>query len=136
MKKILLNSLVFFSAGFIFAESFVVKSVIGKAEVKTGSDKWNELSEGKSLSSSNVIKTNLNTILLLADENGKEIKIKPNQTGSVEVLVQAATTPSAGIKKAKITVSSVAEASTKKSKGTATASSRASEAKEDIDWDE
>ncbi|MCQ2240199.1 hypothetical protein [Treponema sp.] len=136
MKKLLIAVVALFSAALVYAESYTVKSVTGKATVQTGSDKWVELAEGKTVTSANVINTSLNSLLVLADENGKEIKIKANQKGTVDILVNAALNPSVGIKKAKITTGAVAGATSGNSKGTATASSRASEAKEDIDWDE
>ncbi|WP_407398600.1 hypothetical protein [Treponema sp.] len=136
MGRFLIIVAALLSSGFLFAERYTVKSVIGKATVQTGSDKWTELSEGKTVSSENVINTGLNTVLILADENGKEVKIKANQRSTVDDLVDAAMTPSVGIKKSKITNRVVAGAKANTSKGVATASSRASEAKEDIDWDE
>ncbi|MDO4505485.1 MAG: hypothetical protein Q4B64_00895 [Spirochaetales bacterium] len=136
MKRFLITVAVLLSAGFLFAENYTVKSVTGKATVQTGSDKWTELSEGKTVTSANVINTSLNSLLVLTDANGKEIKIKANQKGTVDILVNAALNPSVGIKKSKITTGAVAGATTGTTKGTATASSRASEAKEDIDWDE
>ncbi len=131
MKKLLIAAASLFSVTFIHAESYTVKSVTGLANIQTGSENWVELSEGKTVTSENIISTSLNSILVLSDENGKDIKIKANQNGSVDILVNAASTPAAGIKRAKITT-----ANSKNAKGTVAAFSRASEAKEDIDWDE
>lgn len=137
MKKFLFSIALFISAGLIFAESYTVKSVVGIAKIQTGSDKWAELYEGRKVESSDVVTTGLNSILFITDDvSGKDIKIKANQKGSVEVLAKSALYPAAGIKKAKINTASVAGASSTSGKGVATASSRASEAKEDIDWDE
>lgn len=136
MKKFLFLIAVSISAGLGFAESYTVKSVVGIAKIQTGSDKWSELYEGRKVESSDVVTTGLNSILFITDVSGKDIKIKANQRGSVEVLAKSALYPAAGIKKAKINNVSVAGAVSEKSKGVSTASSRASEAKEDIDWDE
>ena len=84
---------------------------------------------------STVIQTGVNSTLVLSLD-GSKVNIKAMQKGTIESLASVASTGT-GIKKgSSLKSSAVAADSNKTSKSVVTASSRASEAKEDYDWDE
>ena len=135
-KSIVLVVLAFFMSVSMFAAgSFKVLSVTGKVTYESAPGTWKNVSVGQELSASTVLNTSLNSDVVIAKEDGSEITIKAMQKGSVDSLVGVASTK--GIKKSGgIKKSSVGADVEGSSKGTATASSRASEAKADLDWDD
>lgn len=135
-KSIVLVVLAFFMSVSMFAAgSYKVVSVTGKVTYEAAPGTWKNVSVGQELSASTVLNTSLNSDVVIAKEDGSEITIKAMQKGSVDSLVGVASTK--GIKKSGgIKKSSVGADVEGSSKGTATASSRASEAKADLDWDD
>ena len=135
-KSIVLVVLAFFMSVSMFAAgSYKVVSVTGKVTYEAAPGTWKNVSVGQELSASTVLNTSLNSDVVIAKEDGGEITIKAMQKGSVDSLVGVASTK--GIKKSGgIKKSSVGADVEGSSKGTATASSRASEAKADLDWDD
>ncbi|MBR6612943.1 MAG: hypothetical protein IKK93_12090 [Campylobacter sp.] len=130
MKKlltILLSLFVFTSA---YAESFFVKSFVGKVQYEEIPGVYKNVEVGLELYPATFITTSLNSELILLREDGSEIKIKAMQKGSINELSKKRIT-SKGIK-----TSTIAPAVEGTSKGVATASSRASDAKEDLDWED
>lgn len=133
-KTIALVILAFFMSVSMFAASaYKVVSVTGKVTYEAAPGTWKTVTVGQELSASTVLNTSLNSSIVI-EQDGNEITIKAMQKGTVDSLVGIASTKgikkSGGIKKS--TVGDDVEGS---SKGTATASSRASEAKSDLDWD-
>ncbi len=138
-KSLLVIALGFIMSASIFAaatDTFKVKKVTGKVTYEATPGNWANVTVGQELSASTVLNTSLNSSVVVAlDDN--DITIKAMQKGTVDTLVAAsAGTAKAGIKKGGLKTKSVGDEVTGASKGTATASSRASEAKEDVDWDE
>lgn len=131
MKKFfLLFTMVLFS--FAFCEEYVVKSVKGKVQYEAAPGKMEDVKVGQKLSSSTNINTGVNsTLILILDD--KELTVKPMQKGTVE---KVAGNNIAGLKKSG-TVKTIDVGNTVDNKSAvSTASSRASEAKEDYDWDD
>lgn len=123
---------VLMSASIFAAGSYKVKSVTGKVTYEATPGNWKSVTVGQELSASTVINTSLNSSIILTTDSG-DVTIKAMQKGTVDSL----TGSNAGVAKSKgLKSSSVQSEVSGKSKGTATASSRASEAKEDIPWDE
>jgi len=135
-KSILLVVLAFFMSVSMFAAgSFKVLSVTGKVTYESAPGTWKSVSVGQELSASTVLNTSLNSSVVIAKNNGDEVTIKAMQKGTVDNLIGIAS--SKGLKKsAGIKRKSVGDDVEGSSKGTATASSRASSAKEDLDWDD
>lgn len=134
MKKIILILTMIFSTAFVFATSFKVESVDGKVTYQSAPNEWKTLENGQELSSSSVIQTSINSTLVVS-ENGSKYTIKAMQKGSIENLIELST--KGGIKKGTIVKNSAVKSDTNKtSKSVVTASSRASEAKEDFEWEE
>ena len=136
-KSIVLVVLAFFMSVSMFAAgSYKVVSVTGKVTYEAAPGTWKNVSVGQELSASTVLNTSLNSDVVIAKEDGSEITIKAMQKGSIDSLVGVASAKgikkSGGLKK----TSDVADDKASTSKGTATASSRASEAKADLDWDD
>ena len=124
-----------FTAFAVFAapDSFKVESITGKVQYEATPGTWKDVKVGQELSSSTVVNTSLNSSMVIASGKTKTT-IKAMQKGTVASLTQVA---SSGIKKgANVAKSAVGDIAKGAEKGVATASSRASEAKEDIDWDE
>ena len=135
-KSILMVVLSFFMSVSMFAAgAYKVISVTGKVTYEAAPETWKNVTAGQELSASTVLNTSLNSSVVLAKADGSEVTIKAMQKGSVDGLASSASNKgikmSGGIKK-----SSVGDDVTGSSKGTATASSRASEAKADLDWDD
>lgn len=121
----------------VFAEAgYKVKSVIGKVQYEAAPGTWKSVKKGQELSPSTVVNTGLDSKLILVFGD-KTITIKQMQKGTIEKLALVLESGKDGIKKGvavtKNNVNGDADGSTK---GVATASSRASDAKEDLDWEE
>ena len=115
--------------------SYKVESITGKVQYEAAPGTWKSISVGQELSASTVVNTSLNSSLVI-NVNGKSVTIKAMQKGTVESLTAVATTGSVGIKKGASLSNSANDKLEASAKSVQTASSRASEAKEDIDWDE
>jgi len=132
-KSILVAVLSIFMAASIFAAgTYKVKTVTGKVTYEATPGNWKNVTVGMELSAATVINTSLNSSVVVTTGDN-DVTIKAMQKGTLDSL----TGSTSGVAKAKgLKASSVAGEVSGKSKGTATASSRASEAKEDVDWDE
>ena len=134
-KSIVLVVLAFFMSVSMFAAgSYKVVSVTGKVTFEAAPETWKNVSVGQELSASTVLNTSLNSSVVVALDDGIEITIKAMQKGSIDSLVGLASNK--GLKSSKIRTSTIADDVEGTTKGTATASSRASDAKEDLDWDD
>lgn len=138
MKKIitLLTICLAFSCA-LFAEkkaSYSVSSVTGKVTYEVSNGEWADVKAGMSLDVDANVNVGLNSTLVVTLD-GVDYAIKPMKKGKLAEL--AAANSKGGVKVgSKITKSDIAAASTKTSKGAATASSRASEAKADVLWED
>ena len=137
MKRLITLLLALFVGTMLFAatESYVVESVVGTVTYEKAPGKFEKVAVGQELSASTVLKTGLNSSVVLK-LNDKSITIKAKQNGSVESLFAAATPAKGGLKKQTIVKAGDVQVADGKREGVATASSRASEAKEDFTWDE
>ena len=134
-KSILLVVLAFFMSVSMFAAgSFKVVSVTGKVTFESAPETWKNVTVGQELSASTVLNTSLNSSVVLAKADGSEVTIKAMQKGTVDSLLGVASTK--GLKSSGIKKSTTADDKDGSSKGIATASSRASEAKADLDWED
>lgn len=136
-KSVLIAVLAIFMSASIFAAgTYKVKSVTGKVTYEATPGNWKNVTVGQELSSATVINTSLNSSLVITlDDN--DVTIKAMQKGTIDSLAAGSTgVAKGGLKKNSLKASSVGDEVSGNSKGTATASSRASEAKEDVDWDE
>ena len=138
VKKITVMIAMAFAAVSLFAakaESYVVDSVSGKVQYEAAPGSWKDVAQGQTITSATVVKTSLNSSLVVSAGDNK-VTIKAMQNGALDKLVDAASGTAKTIKKGSIKNDSIASKAEGKSKGVATASSRASEAKEDVEWDE
>lgn len=135
MKKLGIILILMIGCCSLFATSYKVELVEGKVIYQLSPTEWKNIENGQELNSSTVIQTNVNSTLVLSVD-GLKFTIKSMQKGSIEKLVELATSKN-GIKKgSSLKSSNVAKDSSKTSKSVVTASSRASESKEDFEWDE
>ena len=132
MKKFLLF-ICLFTCSLVFAENYTVKSVKGKVQFEVSPNKFEDVKVGQTLSDSTVVNTGVNSTIIIT-LNDKEFTIKPMQKGTVENVKEGKRT---GLSKGgkKVDTTHVAEAEEGRT-AVSTASSRASEAKEDYDWDD
>ncbi len=137
MKKLFTLFLALFVGTMLFAAtgSYVVESVTGNVTYESAPGKFEKVKVGQELSASTVLNTGLNSSVVVKFE-GKSITIKAKQKGTVEALYVDATPAKGGLKSQTIAKADAEDTADGKSKGVATASSRASEAKEDFTWDE
>ena len=138
MKKLLVLLSVLFAGTMLFAAgnvSYVVDSIVGNVTYESAPGKFEKVTVGQELSASTVLNTGLNSSIVLVS-NGKKITIKAKQKGTVESLFLAAASTKGGLKMQSIAKASAEDSATGKREGVSTASSRASEAKEDFNWDE
>ena len=134
-KSILLVVLALFMSVSMFAAGgYKVKAITGKVTFEFAPDNWKNVTVGQELSASTVLNTSLNSSVVIVKDDGSEITIKAMQKGSVDSLLKVAS--STGLKKGGLKTTSIADEVEGTTKGTATASSRASDAKEDLDWDD
>lgn len=137
MKKGLLFVVfaVFMTLSVFAANNYKVETVTGKVTYEATPGNWKDVTVGQELTDSTVINTGLNSSLVIS-LNGTQITIKAMQKGALDGLASAAGGKK-GLKKGPaVAKDTTADASNGSQKGVVTASSRASEAKEDIDWDE
>lgn len=133
MKKLIFVFLIFISFNALFAKSYKIVSFEGKVTFESV-DGWKSVFVGQNISNSNLLNTSLNSNVTIEDEDGTTFVIKAMQNGTVDELITL--NSKKNIKSKKIKGSSVADSIERSSKGVATASSRASEAKSDLDWNE
>lgn len=136
MKKLFALLLVLFTGTMLFAATgtYVVEAVVGTVTYEAAPGKFEKVTVGMELSASTVIKTALNSSVDINFE-GKKITIKAKQNGTVEALYVAAAPSKGGLKMKTIAKTDAVDTEGVR-EGTKTASSRASEAKEDFTWDE
>lgn len=140
MKKLVIVAiaLVTLFSGVLFAAEtvgdYIVQSVTGKVEREVSANKWEAVVAGMKLPPSAVVNTGLNSSLVL--KRGETvIVIKAMQKGPVEKLVAAMGAQSAGIKLGtKIKETGVTADSGQAKSNVSTASTRASDATEDLEW--
>ena len=138
MKKFAILITMLLTAAFLFAETYEVKSVSGKVTYESAPGKWTSVKKGQKISESTVLNTSVNSKVVLVLEDKSEVTIKPMQKDTAAVLVKAHTSVAKGLRKSPSIVvkSETGSDVTENSKGTLTASSRASEAKDDLEIDE
>lgn len=135
-KKVILAVVFAVVAAYAFAADYTVASVTGKVQYESAPGTWKDIAKGDVLSASTVINTGLNSKLVLKIDSDT-ITIKPMQKGTIEKLLSTSGVVKSGAKgKLNVAKGETADDETVKSKGISTASSRASEAKEDLEWDE
>ena len=136
MKKLFALLLVLFTGTMLFAAtgSYVVEAVVGNVTYESAPGKFEKVTVGQELSASTVLKTGLNSSVDI-NFDGKKITIKAKQNGTVESLYVAAAPAKGGLKKQTIAKTDAVDTDGVR-EGTKTASSRASEAKEDFTWEE
>ena len=140
MKKLVMTMLVLSAlvcSMAVFAETvkteYIVQSVTGKVDYEASAGVWKAVTEGSKLSSTAVITTGINSKLIVKIDS-RSITIKPLQKGTLEELIaKSVASGSSGITiGAKATDSSVTADSGTKHTNISTASTRASQATEDI----
>ena len=135
MKKIITLLVSLFAVSMLFAaEEFTVKSVKGKVTYEAEPGVMKDVKAGQKLSPSTIINTSVNSTLTITGDDGKEVAIKAMKKGSVENLASSKGPAGKGISKGTVAKDSTAAARSSE-KGTATASSRASNAAADYDWE-
>ena len=136
MKKLFALLLVLFTGTMLFAAtgSYVVEAVVGNVTYEAAPGKFEKVTVGQELSASTVLKTGLNSSVDI-DFEGKTITIKAKQNGTVESLYVASAPSKGGLQKKQIAKTDAVDTDGVR-EGTKTASSRASEAKEDYTWEE
>lgn len=140
MKKFIAIAFMLVSvAAFMFAEKFEVSSVSGNVTYEAAPGKWETVKVGQKLSDSVVINTSVNSKVVIVSEGGESITVKPMQKGTVADLVKANSKLAKGPKKNPASTIALKASATDEdgsAQGVATASSRASEAKDDFEIDE
>lgn len=136
-KKSLLLVLSLFVSAYMFAAGpvYKIESVSGKVTYEAKPGKWTAVKPGQELSASTVINTGVNSTLVITTDN-TSYTIKAMQVGTVQSLLPTAGGVATLKLQKKPVASNIAGAAEGGSKGTATASDRAAEAKEDIAWDD
>ena len=137
IKTVLLAALAMVAGAMAFAaDSYKVEKVTGKVTYEAAPGTWKNVTVGQEISATTNINTSLNSTLVVTGGSGTAT-IKAMQKGTIASLASAsAGTSGGGLKKATVTKSKVGGTTNGSQSGVSTASSRASEAKEDALWDE
>jgi hypothetical protein len=133
MKKIVFLAVLAFVAFGVYAlNNFTVQAVTGRVEKEVSPGKWVEVKEGEAISEGTVIRTGINSSLVLKSEAGTTV-VKALQNGEAGILAGSAVASGIRLsgKVAEIDTSAVERATGKVS----TASARASNAAEEA-WEE
>ncbi len=131
IKKTLLVAVLMSFATVLFAKDYSVNSVKGKVQYQDGSE-WKSVTKDTVLTDETVIKTGVNSTLVVTVD-GKKSTVKALQEGQLSALTAKM---ASGIKRSGELSKTDVKAAGDTTKGTSTASSRASEAKADVEWDE
>ena len=134
MKKIITFFSVLFLGTMLFALPYKIESVVGKVTYESP-EGFIEVKAGDEFLGDEVIKTALNSSVVITFE-GKTYTIKAKQSGSIESLFIKSAPTKNGLKKQTIAKSDAIDYAIGVREGVSTASSRASEAKEDFQWEE
>ncbi len=136
-KKLILAVVFAIVSAVAFAEAgYTVTGVTGKVQYESAPGTWKNIAKGDVLSATTVINTGLNSKLVLKIDDDT-ITVKPMQKGTIEKLLSSSGVVKGGAKgKLKVAKGEALDEVTVKSKGISTASSRASEAKADVLWED
>lgn len=137
MKKFIAVFLVAVTAMCAFAEkkaTYKVVSVVGKVTYATAKGTWEDVTPGMEIAEGTEINTGLNSNLILTDSENVKITIKPMKKGLIQELA-AATHIKTGVKVGSKVTKEEIDTTASNKKSVQTASSRASEAKEDLEWE-
>ena len=136
IKTVLLAALAMVVGAAAFAaDSYKVEKVTGKVTYEAAPNTWKNVTVGQEISATTNINTSLNSTLVVTN-NGSSATIKAMQKGTIGKLAAASTGSTGGLKKTTVTKGNVSGTTNGAQAGVSTASSRASEAKEDAVWDE
>lgn len=126
MKKIFLILLVALFTSLAFAETYTVTVVKGEVYYKTGVSKYLNVEIDQELFDSSYLKVSPNSVLRIVDKNGKSYLVNKG-IGTLEKLLSR--------KNTNAVIQNNVAGKTESKQAISTASSRASEAKEDLDWE-
>lgn len=136
MKRLFLTVFVLFCTIGLFAEKYTVKETNGNVTYKT-LDKYNKVVPGMELDDETYVNVSVQAHLIVVNSAGKEITIKSASKGTVsELVIKYTTFQKSSLKKSTIAKAKDIAPDGPVRKGVATAASRASEAKEDFNWEE
>ncbi len=135
MKKFIIVLGMLFLGACLFAETYKIVEVIGTVNYEVSKGKFSPVKVGDEFEASTFIKTALNSSVKV-EYDGKTYTIKAKQANTIDVLFTMAAPSKVGLKKQTIAKSDATDYAIGAREGVATASSRASEAKEDYAWDE
>lgn len=135
MKKFLLSILtLILLLPFAYSETYMVEEVVGNVTYENSNGDFKKVEVGQMLDEFMVVQTSINSSLKLTNQD-KSYTIKPKYKGTIKNFILTSTKVT--IKKgASLKSSNIAKDNTTTSKSVVTASSRASEAKEDYNWEE
>ena len=134
IKNLTVACLALFAAASLFAAgSYKVERVTGKVTYEANGE-WKAVTVGQEITAGTNINTALNSSLVVSD-GSSSATIKAMQKGTIDKLASASGSKG-GLKKANLTKNNVAGKADGSQSGVSTASSRASEAKKDLEWDE
>lgn len=136
MKKFLAFTLAFILSASLFATTYTVKTVTGKTKYKLNGT-YKEIKAGDVLEGETEINIGINSGMEVIREDGKYIKIGSTRVGTLDnICIDVLGTKTGLNKKRTIARADIAAPVDRPREAVATAASRASEAKEDFDWEE
>lgn len=136
-KLIILLVLIGLCSVCLFAESdgtYIVQKATGKVEYEVSPGKWVPVTSGMKLLCSSMVNTGLNSSLVLRSD-ADVVTIKPMKKGTIEKLVGKSSAARL-TRGANVIDSDINSSVNKSTVNISTAASRASEAKEDLEWAE
>lgn len=123
----------------LYAENKKVKivSVEGLVKYEVSEDTWEKVTKNTELKLSTKIKTGLNSSLVIKLSDDKVVKIKAMKKGTIDTLSSSKSAGMTGIKiGGTLTQSDVNADDVQERTNISTASTRASDAVEDLEWEE
>ena len=137
MKKIFSFLIILLFTGVLFADTYKVENVKGKVFRLDDLGNQVKLEKNDLLESKTILKIGVNSELFLSCNGVNALSKNPEHAIPVDDWFVRNRTPKGGLKKISIMKASSVAPEIEKSRVTpATAASRASDAKEDFDWDE
>lgn len=137
MKKIFSFLVTLLFAGILFADTYKVENVKGKVFRLDGLGNQIKIEKNEVLNSNTILKIGISSELTLSCNGVKVLSKTPVNAIPIDDWFVKNRALKGGLKKATVVKASEVAPDVEKSRpGVATAASRASDAKEDFDWDE
>ena len=116
-----------------FSQGFTVKKAVGKASYESAPGVWTKLKNGDKISGETNVDIGLHSQIELVGDDGKTYTVKAMKKGALQTLLPKS---GGGLQRGSSSVAGQVKADSGASKTVSTSSSRATDLKDDLSWEE